>query len=112
MGRAYLFALAEDEREALLQRIRSAVATQRVARRASADRRGLRVDRKARFSVCLSVIASQMSMRSALSVVTADGAVLAFNCGGMPSEVTAAQLENEIGPRPRARRAANFHGGS
>ena len=32
-------------------------------------------------------------------VVTADGAVLAFNCGGMPSEVTAAQLENEIGPR-------------
>jgi DNA-binding IclR family transcriptional regulator len=98
MGRAYLFALAEDEREALLQRIRM--------QWPRSEWRGVRARIDAAFEsiakrgFCVSLGDRQPDVYAVgAPVVTADGAVLAFNCGGMPSEVTAAQLENEIGPR-------------
>ena len=98
MGRAYLFALAEDEREALLQRIR--------LRWPSSEWPGVRMriyeafESIAKCGFCVSLGDRQAEVYAVgAPVVTAEGAILAFNCGGMPSEVTAAQLENEIGPR-------------
>jgi DNA-binding IclR family transcriptional regulator len=98
MGRAYLFALAEHEREALLKRVRM--------QRLQSEWRRVRVGIDAAFEsiakrgFCLSLGDRRPDVYAAgAPVVTHDGTVLAINCGGMPSEVTAAQLENEIGPR-------------
>jgi DNA-binding IclR family transcriptional regulator len=98
MGRACLFAMAEDEREALLQRIR--------LQWPSSEWSGVRAriddafESIAKCGFCLSLADNAPDVYAVgAPVVTVDGAVLAFNCGGMPSEVTAAQLTNEIGPR-------------
>ena len=98
MGRAYLFALAGDEREALLRRIR--------LQWPRSEWGGVRARIDAAFEsiakrgFCVSLGDRQADVYAVgAPVVTAEGAVLAFNCGGMPSEVTAAQLEHDIGPR-------------
>jgi DNA-binding IclR family transcriptional regulator len=98
MGRAYLFALAEDERETLLQRIR--LQWPRNEWRGVRARIDAAFESIAKRGFCVSLGDRQPDVYAVgAPVVTADGVVLAFNCGGMPSEVTAAQLENEIGPR-------------
>jgi DNA-binding IclR family transcriptional regulator len=98
MGRAYLFALAEGEREALLQRIR--LQWPRNEWRSVRARIDKAFESIAKRGYCVSLGDRQPDVYAVgAPVVTAEGAVLAFNCGGMPSEVTAAQLENEIGPR-------------
>jgi DNA-binding IclR family transcriptional regulator len=98
MGRAYLFALAENEREALLRRVQ--------LQWSRSEWRGVRAGIDVAFKsiakrgFCLSLGDRRPDVYAAgAPVVTHDGTVLAINCGGMPSEVTAEQLENEIGPR-------------
>lgn len=98
MGRAYLYGLPQDEREALLQRLRSlsdgaqwAILEPRIeAAFESIAKHGFCVSLGDRLPDVFAVGAP---------VVTAEGAVLAVNCGGLPSEVTADRLQNDIGPR-------------
>ena len=98
MGRAYLFALSEDEREAMLHRIR--LQWPRGEWRGVRARIDTAFESIAKRGFCVSLGDRQPDVYAVgAPVVTADGAVLALNSGGMPSEVTAAQLENEIGPR-------------
>ncbi|HUF19456.1 MAG TPA: IclR family transcriptional regulator [Burkholderiales bacterium] len=98
MGRAYLFALPEKERVALLRRVQP--------QWPRSEWRGVRARIDAAFEsldkrgFCLSLGDRLPDVYAAgAPIVTHDGAVLAINCGGMPSEASAERLENEIGPR-------------
>lgn len=98
MGRAYLFALPEDERARLLDRLRR--------RRGAAEWRVVRVGLERAFAslaargFCLSVGEWRRDVVGVgAPVTTADGAVLAVNCGGPPQEASTDRLQAEIGPR-------------
>jgi DNA-binding IclR family transcriptional regulator len=98
MGRAYLFAVGDSERETLLNRIR--LQWPQSEWRSVRERIDDAFESIAKRGFCVSLGDRQPDVFAVgAPVVTAEGAVLAFNCGGMPSEVTAARLENEIGPR-------------
>jgi len=98
MGRAYLYGLPEANREALLRRLRMqySKAEWNVLR----SRIDAAFESIAKRGFCIS-LGDRLPDVFAVGapVVTADGAVLAVNCGGMPSEVSADRLENDIGPR-------------
>lgn len=98
MGRAYLYALPADEREALLDALRAGMAP--------AAWRGIRgdldraFDSIARRGFCVSLGDWRADVFGAgAPVVAADGTVLAINCGGPPFEVSAERMEKDIGPR-------------
>jgi DNA-binding IclR family transcriptional regulator len=98
MGRAYLFGLPERERDILLDRIR-----RRYGRNGWRDvQTGIEraLNSLAARGFCLSAGEWRPDVVGVgVPVVTADGAVLAINCGGPPFEVSVKQMEEEIGPR-------------
>lgn len=98
MGRAYLYALPADEREALLESLR--------AKRGAGEWRRIRAGLDRAFDMiaakgfCLSLGDWRADVFGAgAPVVGAEGTVLAINCGGPPFEVSAERMETEIGPR-------------
>lgn len=98
MGRAYLFALPEDERGRLLDRLRR----RRNPAEWPAVRAGLEraFDSLAARGFCLSDREWRADVVGVgASVVTAEGLVLAVNCGGPPQEASADRLQAEVGPR-------------
>lgn len=98
MGRAYLWALPKDEREAVLEALRArngAGPWRRI--RAGLDRSFEMIAKK---GFCLSLGDWRADVYGAgAPVIAADGTVLAINCGGPPFEVSAERMEKEIGPR-------------
>jgi DNA-binding IclR family transcriptional regulator len=98
MGRACLYGLPETDRKALLDVIRLRVGKSRwPALRAALDRSFESITKR---GFCLSLGEWRADVIGAgAPVVTADGTVLAINCGGPPFEVSVDRLENEIGPR-------------
>lgn len=98
MGRAYLFGLPLDERETLLARMR--LQHGRDAWRSIRERIDAAFESIAKRGFCMSLGDRRPDVFAVgAPVLTPDGSVLAINCGGMPSEVSAERLENEIGPR-------------
>lgn len=98
MGRAYLFALPADERTLLLRRLRlkwTKAEWQTID--AGIDKAFTSLAERG-FCVSLGDRRPDVFAVGA-PLVTPEGLVLALNCGGMPSEVTAERLEHEIGPR-------------
>jgi DNA-binding IclR family transcriptional regulator len=98
MGRAFLFGLAASERDKLLRRLR--------LRWTREEWRGVRAGIDKAFEslatrgFCVSLGDRRPDVFAVgAPLVTPEGNVLAVNCGGMPSEVSAERLENEIGPR-------------
>jgi DNA-binding IclR family transcriptional regulator len=98
MGRAYLWALPTDEREALLDVLRAAKGASAWRRiRAGIDRA---FDSIAKRGFCLSLGDWRTDVFGAgAPLVAGDGTALAINCGGPPFEVSAERMEKEIGPR-------------
>lgn len=98
MGRAYLYGLPQEEREALLSRLRRL--TGEVEWAAMEPRIEAAFESIAKRGFCVS-LGDRLPDVFAVGapVVTAEGTVLAVNCGGLPSEVTADRLQNDIGPR-------------
>ena len=99
-----------EEREKLLKRLRL---QHRPARNGAASapastRRSSRLPSAA--SASRSATGVPTCLRSARRCVTPEGIVLAINCGGMPSEVSAERLEHEIGPRIAQAAAPDFGG--
>jgi DNA-binding IclR family transcriptional regulator len=98
MGRAYLFGLLVDERETLLRRMR--LQHSRDEWRSIRARIDAAFESIAKRGFCISLGDRRPDVFAVgAPVLTPDGTVLAINCGGMPSEVSADHLENEIGPR-------------
>lgn len=98
MGRAFLYALPADEREALLRRLSFLWEAPRWdAVRAKIE---ASFDSIAKRGFCIILGERQPDVYAVgAPVFVAEGAPLALNCGGMPSEVSADQLERDIGPR-------------
>lgn len=97
MGRAYLFALPETERRVLLERLREQSGRGWREIRGGLDRA---FDSLARRGFCLSAGDWRPDVIGVgAPIVTADGIVLAVNCGGPPFEVSAHTAETEIGPK-------------
>ncbi len=97
MGRAYLFALPESERASLLDRIRQDAGRDWRSLRSSIDRAFELLDRKG-FCVSAGEWRSDVVGVGA-PVVTADGIVLAVNCGGPPFELSEERAVADVGPR-------------
>jgi DNA-binding IclR family transcriptional regulator len=109
MGRAYLFALPDAERSGLLDRIR---------RDAGRDWRAIREGIDGAFAMlkrrgfCISAGEWRADVVGVgAPVVTADGVVLAVNCGGPPFEISEERAMTDVGPRI-AHAAASIAGNS
>lgn len=98
MGRAYLYGLPQEEREALLSRLRRLTGETQWAELQPRIEAAFESIAKRGFCVSLGDRLPDVFAVGA-PVVTAEGTVLAVNCGGLPSEVTADRLQNDIGPR-------------
>lgn len=97
MGRAYLFGLPPAERDGLLDRIRHAAGGDWRRVRSGLDRA---FDALSRRGFCVSLGEWRDDVVGVgAPVVTADGIVLAVNCGGPPFDVSPQRAEEEIGPR-------------
>jgi DNA-binding IclR family transcriptional regulator len=98
MGRAYLWALPPDEREALFDVLRAAKGGQAWRRiRAGIDRA---FESIAKRGFCLSLGDWRADVFGAgAPLVAGDGTALAINCGGPPFQISANRMEREIGPR-------------
>jgi len=107
MGRAYLFALPEGERASLLERIRQEVARDWRTLRPNIDRAFDMLDRR---GFCVSV-GEWRSDVVGVGAPTADGIVLAVNCGGPPFEISEERAVADVGPRI-AHAAAIIAGGA
>jgi DNA-binding IclR family transcriptional regulator len=98
MGKAYLYALPVTERETLLSRLRAKVSVmqwQEAVSRLDASFEDLD-----KYGFCTSLGDRLPDVYAvAAPIVTPSGTAMALNCGGMPSEVTADRLQNDIGPR-------------
>lgn len=98
MGRSFLYGLPMDERETLLRRLR--LQHSRDEWRSIRTRIDEAFESIAKRGFCMSLGDRRPDVFAVgAPVFTPDGIVLALNCGGMPSEVSAGRLENEIGPR-------------
>lgn len=97
-GRAYLYGLPTDEREALIEAIRQRTSADDWPHmRAEFDRAFESLDRR---GFCISFGGWRPDVYAvAAPVMSQDTTVLVMNCGGPPFEVSADRLENEIGPR-------------
>lgn len=97
MGRAYLAAVPEREREIVLARIRDADPDGWDATRQSLDD-AIAQHRDRGF--CLAIGAWHRGIASAGVAVAMDGGaqILAFNCGGSSQRLTQAVLERTLGP--------------
>lgn len=109
MGRAYLFAVPEPERKSLLERIRREAGRDWRAVRSGLDRAFEMLDRHG-FCVSAGEWRSDVIGVGA-PVVTADGIVLAVNCGGPPFEISEERAVVDVGPRV-AHAAAGIAGSS
>ncbi|WP_428667034.1 IclR family transcriptional regulator [Reyranella sp.] len=108
MGRAYLFALPESERASLLDRIRQDAGRDWRSLRSSIDRAFDMLDRK---GFCVSAGEWRTDVVGVgAPIVTADGIVLAVNCGGPPFELSEERAVADVGPR--VAHAAAIIGGS
>jgi DNA-binding IclR family transcriptional regulator len=98
MGRAYLYGLPADEKEALLRRLR--LPYSRAAWRGVQARMEAAFESIAKRGFCVSLGDRRPDVFAiGAPVFTSDGIVMAINCGGLPSEVSADYLEKELGPR-------------
>jgi DNA-binding IclR family transcriptional regulator len=98
MGRAYLYGIPADEREALLPRLR--LPYSRGEWRSVQARMEAAFESIAKRGFCVSLGDRRPDVFAVgAPVFTCDGVVMAINCGGLPSEVSAEYLENELGPR-------------
>ncbi|GIQ76936.1 IclR family transcriptional regulator [Bradyrhizobium sp. RD5-C2] len=98
MGRAYLFGLPAEEREMLLKRLR--LQHSREEWRDIRARLDKAFEQLTERGFCVSLGDRRPDVFAVgAPLVTPEGIVLAINCGGMPSEVSAERLEHEIGPR-------------
>jgi DNA-binding IclR family transcriptional regulator len=97
MGRAYLFALPEGERASLLERVRQEVGRDWRTLRPNIDRAFDMLDRRG-FCVSVGEWRSDVVGVGA-PIVTADGIVLAVNCGGPPFEISEERAVADVGPR-------------
>jgi DNA-binding IclR family transcriptional regulator len=97
MGRAYLFALPESERNGLLERIREDANREWIKVRAGIDRAFEMLERRG-FCVSAGEWRSDV-IGAGAPVVTADGIVMAVNCGGPPAEISWERAVAEVGPR-------------
>jgi DNA-binding IclR family transcriptional regulator len=107
MGRAYLFALPEPERNGLLDRVRQ---------EAGRDWRMLKGGIESAFDMldrrgfCVSAGDWRADVVGVgAPVITADGMVMAVNCGGPPFEISAERAMIDVGPRV-AHAAASISG--
>jgi DNA-binding IclR family transcriptional regulator len=98
MGRAYLYGLPADEREVLLRRVR--LPYSRAEWRSVQARMEAAFESIAKRGFCVSTGDRRPDVFAVgAPVFTSDGTVMAINCGGLPSEVSAEYLEHELGPR-------------
>lgn len=107
MGRAYLFALPEADRKGLLDRVRQ---------EAGRDWRVLKggiesaFDMLDRHGFCVSAGDWRADVVGVgAPVITADGIVMAVNCGGPPFEISVERAMVDVGPRV-AHAAASISG--
>jgi DNA-binding IclR family transcriptional regulator len=97
MGRAYLFALAESERAGLLERIRHQAGRDWGKLRPAIERAFAMLEQR---GFCVSAGDWRPDVVGvAAPVVTADGIVLAVNCGGPPFEISKERAVSDVGPR-------------
>ena len=109
MGRAYLFALPEPERKGLLDRIRQEAGREWRAVRSGIDGAFEMLERR---GFCVSAGDWRADVVGVgAPVVTADGIVLAVNCGGPPFEISEERAMEDVGPR-MAHAAASIAGSS
>jgi DNA-binding IclR family transcriptional regulator len=98
MGRAWLFGHAPEMRTRLLEALRAEFSAEAwIAIRARIEEAFVSM-RERGFCASLGDRRPDVYAVGA-PVLTAEGTVLALTCGGLPSEVSAEQLENDIGPR-------------
>ncbi len=98
MGRALLCGLADEERDALVARIRQATPKAEWSQIKAGIDQGLIDYREKGF--CFSLGDWRENVNSiAVPLIQADRSVLAINCGGPSWQLGAEKLENEIGPR-------------
>lgn len=97
MGRAYLFAVPESERRGLLDRIRRDVGREWRTIRSGIDSAFEMIERS---GFCISAGEWRADVVGVgAPVVTADGIVLAVNCGGPPFEISEERAITDVGPR-------------
>jgi DNA-binding IclR family transcriptional regulator len=98
MGRAWLFAQPADVRARMLQHLKSEVSPAEwtsIESRLDAAFTSLR-----ERGFCMSLGDRRPDVYAVgAPVLTADGPVLALTSGGLPAEVSAERLENDVGPR-------------
>lgn len=98
MGRALLCGLAEDERDALIQRIRQATPDEEWPKILAGIEQGARDYAQKGF--CFSLGDWRENVNSiAIPLIQTDRSVLAINCGGPAWQLNAEKLEQDIGPR-------------
>jgi DNA-binding IclR family transcriptional regulator len=107
MGRAYLYALPEAERNLLMERIRHDVGRQWPSVRAGVHRS---FDMLQKRGFCVSAGEWRPDVVGVGAPVTiADGTVLAVNCGGPPFDLSLERALADVGPRI-AHAAASIEG--
>ncbi|HKU97797.1 MAG TPA: IclR family transcriptional regulator [Vineibacter sp.] len=97
MGRAYLYGLPESDRRSLLERVRQQSGRAWRGIRSGLDRAFESLERRG-FCVSAGEWRDDVIGVGA-PIVTADGVVLAVNCGGPPFEISPRRAEQEVGPK-------------
>lgn len=98
MGRAYLAALPEDERNSIIERLATAFADQ-WPKIEPAMKRAIKVSQKRGFSTSIGEWISEANSAGAV-ICRPDGyPVYAINVGGLRSIITKERLEKDLGPR-------------